>query len=214
MTTACLTFTARMETVQWWCTKAPSYKAYQLHGTISVADKLRKVQGTQHLNAQFFSSPWFFSELLLRLSDDAIFAYDGGTIGHFLFVLFLPHLDQLLAVGQLATFFQPQEANFKLQTGARQRYVVDCPTFKSAKTDSYFHILVFVFVSCLLCFMTNIKVTNMKNTSGKSARTKGASQQVGDVDDKQQIHTLRLRQKLKFFLVWVFCTSPNNQTNK
>ena len=107
MTTVCLTFTARMETVQWWCTKAPSYKAYQLHGTISVADKLRKVQGTQHLNAQFFSSPWFFSELLLRLSDDAIFASDCGTIGHFLFLylLFLPHLDQLLTVGQLATFF-------------------------------------------------------------------------------------------------------------
>ena len=37
-------------------------------------------------------------------------------------------------------------------------------------TDSYFHPLAFVFVS----FMTNIKVTNMKNTAGKSATTPSA----------------------------------------
>ena len=35
-------------------------------------------------------------------------------------------------------------------------------------TDSYFRDFSFVFVSCL-CLMTNIKVTNMKNTAGKSA---------------------------------------------
>ena len=114
--------------------------------------------------------------------------------------------------GTMGHFFNHRKLTSNFNWGRTKG--VDCPTFKSAKTDSYFHILVFVFVSCLLCFMTNIKLTNMKNTSGKSARTKGASQQVGDVDDKQQIHTLGLRQKLKFFLVWVFCTSPNNQTNK
>ena len=37
----------------------------------------------------------------------------------------------------------------------------------SNSTNSYFHYLAFVFVS--LCFMTNIKFTNMKTTAGKSA---------------------------------------------
>ena len=34
-------------------------------------------------------------------------------------------------------------------------------------TDSYFHDILFVFV--ILCFITNIKAANMKNTAGKSA---------------------------------------------
>ena len=61
--------------------------------------------------------------------------------------------------------------NFSHNSKSKDGTTICFQDFKST-TDSYFHDFEFVFFRVCICFMTNMKGANMKNTAGKSAWSK------------------------------------------